>query len=145
MISTKWFQGTNNINEVLDIRKKVLIEELGINENNISDIFDEFAFNAVVYDDNNAVGTGRLLFKEGKYFIDNVCVLKEFRGRHYGDLIVRMLVRRAVNMGAEKTYTECKSCCRKIFENIGFETVQSNNSEINLMVMSGDVGGHCKH
>ncbi|MDF2948734.1 MAG: family N-acetyltransferase [Sedimentibacter sp.] len=145
MISTKWFQGINSINEALDIRKKVITEELKLIENNISDIFDEFAFNAVVYDDENAVGTGRLLFKEGKYFIDNVCVLKEFRGRHYGDLIVRMLVRRAVNMGAEKTYTECKSSCTKMFVNIGFETVQSNESGINLMVMTGDVGGHCKH
>lgn len=145
MISTKWFQGINNINYALDIRKQVIIEELKLIENNISDIFDEFAFNAVVYDDENAVGTGRLLFKEGKYFIDNVCVLKEFRGRHYGDLIVRMLVRKAVNIGAEKTYTECKSSCTKMFEDIGFVTVQSNESGINLMVMTGDVGGHCKH
>lgn len=144
MISTKWLQGINNINEALEIRSKVFIEEMNSN-GNISDIFDNFALNAVVYEDEMSIGAGRLLFKDGMYFIDNVCVLKEFRGRHYGDLIVRMLVRRAVNMGAEKTYTECEDSCKILFENIGFDTVQSNEKGIHLMVKSGDVGGHCSN
>ncbi|MGD9568382.1 MAG: GNAT family N-acetyltransferase [Sedimentibacter sp.] len=144
MISTRWFQGKNNINEALEIRKKVFIEEMNLIENiNITDNFDDFAFNAVAYEDDVPVGTGRLFFKDGKYFIDNVCVIKEFRGRHYADLIVRMLVRRAVNMGAEKTYTECSQRIKMLFENIGFETVQSNEQGIHLMVKSGDVSGHC--
>lgn len=146
MISTKWMQGIDNINEVLEIRKKVFVEELNLKENNITDIFDDFAFNVVVLEEFVPVGTGRLLYKDGKYLIDNVCVIKEYRGRHYGDLIVRMLVRRAVNMGAEKTYTECEDSCKVLFENIGFHTIQSNEKNIHLMVMNGDVSGHCcKH
>lgn len=146
MISTKWLQGINNINEALEIRNKVFNEKLGLRESIKSDIFDNFAFSAVIYEDNVPAGTGRLLFKYGKYFIDNVCVLKEFRGRHYGDLIVRMLVRRAVNMGAEKTYTECEDSCKMLFENIGFNTVQSNEKGMHLMIKHGDVSGHCcKH
>lgn len=143
MISTKWVQGRNNINEALEIRKKVFIEETKIKEN-ISDNFDDFAFNVVVYEDDVPVGTGRLLFKDGRYFIDNVCVLKEFRGRYYADLIIRMLVRRAINMGAEKTYTDCSESLKMLFEQIGFETINTNEQGINFMMKIGDVSGHCK-
>lgn len=142
MVSTKWLQGVNNIDEALSIRKTVF-EEMNLNNKDASDVFDEFSFNAVVYEDDAAAGTGRLLFKDGMYFIDNVAVLKEYRNRHYGSLLVRMLVRRAVNMGAEKTYTECRESCRAFYEDIGFEHVSTNEEGCLLMVKNGDVGGHC--
>jgi len=120
MISTKWLQGKDNINEALEIRKKVFCDELNQDKVMVYDVLDDFAYNVVIYEDEIPVGSGRLLFKEGKYFIDNVCVLKEYRGRHYGDLIVRMLVRRSVNMGAEDTFSLVDSNWMKLFENIGF-------------------------
>ncbi len=143
MISTKWFQGIENLNEALNIRKEVFIKELNQNENNISDIYDEFSFNLVVYNDNCPMGTGRLLFKDGKYLLDNVCVLKEFRGNHYSDLIIRMLTRKAVNLGAEKTYAFMDKKYEKIFKQIGFEALSVDENNNLLMVKNGDVGGHC--
>ena len=144
MVSTRWLQGAKNISEALNIRKAAF-EELKLGKANISDVFDDFSFNVVVYEDDEGAGTGRLLFKDGMYFIDNVCVLKEFRGRRYGDLIVRMLIRKAVNMGAEKTYTECSNKCRAFFERIGFESICTNENGNHLMLKVGDVGGHCSN
>ncbi len=144
MISTRWFQGKNNIKDAVSLRQEIFAGELKLINYPVHDMYDEFAFNVVIYDDVPA-GTGRLLFKEGRYHIDNVCVVKKFRGLHYGDLIVRMLVRRAVNMGADETYAEVGEDCVKLFKNIGFETVQSDCSKF-LMVKRGDVGGSCcKH
>ena len=143
MISTKWFQGRDSLNIVLEIRKKVFCEELKIGQDLISDVYDDFAFNAVVFEDDVPAGTGRLLFKEGKYIIDMLCVLKEFRSNHYGDLIVRMLVRKAVNMGAENTYATVNGNCMYLFENIGFEKITTYENGESLMVKVGDVGGHC--
>ncbi|HBV67996.1 MAG TPA: hypothetical protein DEF04_07315 [Clostridiales bacterium] len=140
MIHTKWFQGRDNLKDVLEIRKNALYE--GCDED-ASDIYDDFAFSAVVYEGGAPAGTGRLLFKEGRYFIDNVGVVNEHRGKNYGDLIVRMLVRRAVNMGAEKTYAYVCDGCMAIFENIGFEKVDSGANGRCLMVKTGDVGGGC--
>ncbi|MDF2676452.1 MAG: family N-acetyltransferase, partial [Bacillota bacterium] len=113
------------------------------NENNISDIYDEFSFNLVVYNDDCPVGTGRLLFKDGKYLLDNICVLKEFRGNHYSDLIIRMLVRKAVNLGAEKTFAFMDKKYEKIFKQIGFEVISNYDNNNLCMVKNGDVGGHC--
>lgn len=143
MISTKWFQGKNNIGDILKIRNKVFYEDLGKSETSISDMYDDFAYNVSVYDDDNPAGTGRLFFKEGKFFIDSVCVLKEYRGKHLGDLIVRMLVRKAVDMGAENTYASVDNSCEHLFENIGFVKIEEYKSGESLMMKTGDVGGHC--
>lgn len=140
MIHTKWFQGRDNLKDVLEIRKQTLYESCG---EDASDIYDDFAFSAVVYDGDVPAGTGRLLFKEGRYFIDNVGVVNEHRGKSFGDLIVRMLVRRAVNMGAEKTYAYVCDGCMDIFESIGFEKTGSAENGKFLMVKAGDVGGDC--
>lgn len=143
MVSTKWMQGIDNIHTALEIRKKVFEYELKISENCASDIYDDFAFNVVVYDDDIPAGTGRLLFRDGKYFIDNLCVLRQFRGKNYGDLIVRMLVRKGVNIGSEKTYAEVNENCASIFENIGFKKINALENGRHLMMKEGDVGGHC--
>lgn len=142
MISTKWVQGKNNIQEAVKIRNNVFIEEMNLSNYCTSDIYDNFAFNVIAYNDDIPVGTGRLLFKNEKYFIDNVCVIKEYRRKHLGDLMVRMLVRKAVNMGAERTFAEVNHDCKSLFESIGFKTEHSENN-LHLLVKIGDVGGHC--
>ena len=139
MVSTRWFQGRDNLDVVLNIRKEVFSDE-DIKEE-ITDFYDDFAFNAVSYDEDSPVGTARLLFKEGKYFIDMLCVKKEFKDLNYEDLLIRMLIRKAVTIGAEKTYMEADNMT-ELFENIGFKEVSTQNNKV-LMVKEGDVGGSC--
>jgi len=143
MISTKWFQGIESKHNFLEIRKSVFCEELKVGEESISDFYDQFAFNVVLYDDDKSAGTGRLIFKDGKYFIDKLCVLKKFRGNNYSDLIIRMLIRKAVNIGAEKTYASIDKKYRLIFKKIGFEEIETDSNVNILMMKEGDVGGNC--
>ncbi|NLJ58286.1 MAG: GNAT family N-acetyltransferase [Tissierellia bacterium] len=137
MVSTEWVQGRDKLNTVLTIREEVFAEESI--ENKITDFYDDFAFNAVLYTDSVPAATGRLLFKEGKYFIDMLCVKKQFKGQNYEDLLVRMLVRKAITIGATKVYMEADESRIQLLEKIGFLKVSKNN----LMVKEGDVAGHC--
>lgn len=148
MISTKWFQGIDKIDSIIKIRKEVFSDELNKEKYLVQDIYDEFAFNVLAYEDEVAVGCGRLLFNDGKYFIDNVCVIKKYRRRHMGNLIVRMLVRKAINLGAEKTYARVDEGSKSLFESIGFtidNSYYNKDEKLYLMVKNGDVGGHCGH
>lgn len=129
MISTKWFRGKDNLSVVLSIRDE-------------TDFYDEFAFNVVIYDEDVPAGTGRLLFKEGKYFIDRLCVKTQFQNLNYEDLLIRMLVRKAVTIGAEKTYILAENGLEDILKNIGFEERYTENN-VKLMVKNGDVGADC--
>lgn len=141
MISTKWFQGMTEESPYMEIMKCVSDELRDSGAE--ADIYDRFAFHLVIYQDSRPFGTGRLLFKNGRYFIDNIYILKEFRGKRYSDLIIRMLVRKAYDIGAEETYASVENKYKSIFENIGF-TVAEIEDEFNvLMVKLGDVGGHC--
>ena len=135
MISTRWFQGKDNLSDVLSIRKEVFADT-----DKLTDFYDEFAFNAILYDEDVPAGTARLLFKNGKYFIDMLCVKKQFKGFNYEELLVRLLVRKAVTIGAKKTYMEADENLEKLLEDIGFNKVSNDKM---LMVRDGDVGGHC--
>ncbi len=148
MISTKWFRN-NNLDDVIKIRAEVLVNEQKLNNSFVQDMFDSFAKSVIVYDNRKAVATGRLLYNDGKYIIDKLCVLKEHRNMAYEDLIIRMLVRKAVDMGAEKTYfclsnidISCNPQIHSILEKIGF-IPDSKENEIIIMVKHGDVGGDC--
>ena len=141
MISTKWIQGVN-LEEVFKIRSLVFGNELNFDNSYIHDDFDGFGKNVLLYDSEKPVGTGRLIFKDGKYIIDKICVLKEFRNNSYGELIIRMLVRKAFDIGADKTYVSVEQKFQKLFEKIGF-IVDSNLEDKLIMIKYGDVGGHC--
>ena len=57
---------------------------------------------ALAYDEKDRpAGTGRLIINdESRFQIGRVCVLKEARGQGLGDLVVRMLLYRALELGA---------------------------------------------
>ena len=143
MVSTKWFKGIENSEIYFEIKKKVFCDELNMDCKSINDGYDKLSYNIVLYEDEKAVGTGRLIFKDGKYLIDKLCVLSEFRGNSYGELIVRMLVRKAITIGAEKTYSIIDTKYKSLFEKVGFKEIGVDVNGDLVMMKEGDVGGHC--
>lgn len=97
----------------------------------------------LIYEDDILAGSGKLILIDGKYFVENVSVKEEFRGKTYGELAVRMLVRRAVNLGAKETFAKVNKSITNMFEKIGFEKQEETEKGDYLMCMVGDVHGHC--
>lgn len=143
MVSTKWFKGAENLEIYLEIRKKVFCDELNMDSEILSDVYDEFSLNVVLYEDEIAAGTGRLIFKDGKHLIDKLCVICDFRGNSYGELIIRMLVRKAVTIGAAKTYSVVDKKYKSLFGKVGFKEMSIAGNGDSVMIKEGDVGGHC--
>jgi len=141
MVSTKWFQ-EGDFSEILKIREKVFIEELKCDSSEVSDEYDLFAKKILVLEDNIPVGTGRLIFKNGRYEIDKLCVLREYRRKKYADLLIRMLVRKSIEIGASNTIAFCENKYKNLFTKIGF-TMVSNENNIYLMNKKGDIVSHC--
>lgn len=145
MISTKWVQGSD-LNEIFTLRNLVFRNELGFGDEFIYDEFDSFGKNVMLYDGEKFVGAGRLIFNNGQYIVDKICVLEKFRNQSYGELIIRMLVRKAVTIGAKETYAYVQPEYESLFEKIGFiNTKKSLDNGLLQMVKTGDVGGNCKH
>lgn len=147
MITTKWFDGTEALDDAYAIRREVFMQEQNVSEEDEMDGTDSGAVHLVVYDGGIAVATGRLLKDNEKYVLGRVAVRKEHRGEGYGDLVMRMLVRKAFMMGASEQYIHAQISARGFYEKLGFVAYGEEYMEAGIphihMVHTGDVGGCC--
>lgn len=104
------------------VRQKVFVEEQHCPPEEEFDQVDDYAMFAAVYDENrNVVGTGRVYIdEEGCYHAGRIAVLREARGKGYGDFIVRMLCDRAFANGATEVHIGAQVQAIGFYETIGF-------------------------
>ncbi|MGN0242936.1 MAG: GNAT family N-acetyltransferase [Lachnospiraceae bacterium] len=134
MIKGKYLYGTADYSEVAAIRKKVFIEEQGIDPELEMDGYDEEAIFALVYDEqNHPIGCGRLILDHYDYKIGRIAVLKEYRGQHYGDFIVRMLLDKAFSCGAPFVKVGSQAHATRFYEKIGFVPTGEGYMEAGIM------------
>jgi len=120
MLTSKWVLGNKGIEDAFALRRKVFIEEQGVSEAEEFDMLDERALHLILYEDEKCVATGRLFFYHGEYHMGRIAVLKEQRGKKYGDLLVRMLLIRAFNEGAESVGIDAQTYVVPFYKRFGF-------------------------
>ena len=106
MIRGKFLTSLDDTSAVRAIRTAVFVEEQGYSLENEFDQHDEMAIYALTFDEEGApAGTARLIMDEDNHAtIGRVCVLKRCRGQGMGDLLMRMLLYRVVEMGLSEVY-----------------------------------------
>lgn len=132
MIRGLYIHEEKDMKEINKIRKQVFCIEQQISE----DI--EFAtspgenINLLVYDGEIPVATGQLCYEEEYYKIGHIAVLKEYRGKDFGDFVVRMLVDKALQMGAKEVHVIAQEYAKRFYEKIGFEIEGPGYIESNI-------------
>lgn len=125
MICGRYYLGLERMEEIAPIRRKVFGTELGFPEDILFDEADETAIHALAYKDINRtipVASGRLYkTEEGDYKIGRIAVIKEERKQGFGDFIVRMLVDKALMMGADRVIVGSQPHAVQFYEKIGFQ------------------------
>jgi len=79
----------SNHKEICEVRFKVFVDEQNVPEELEIDGLDDDATHILILLDDKAIGTGRIL-SDGH--IGRVAVLKQFRGKGVGKLIMKMLI-----------------------------------------------------
>lgn len=123
MIQGKLIQGQENLTEVLKIWQDVFVEEGIIPVEAIKETIGDNTIHALVYEGTDAscpVAAGRMSIKEDSDEIELIAVLKNFRGKEYGDFVVRMLLDRAVNSGAMNITVKAPESLTGFFQKQGF-------------------------
>ena len=147
MIRTEWFFAGDDLTDAHCIRREVFIKEQNVPESVEMDEEDKNADHIVVYDGRRPVATGRIVRREGRFILGRIAVLKEERGKRYGDLVVRMLTRRAFELGAQKQYIHAQLSVKAFYEKIGYVAYGEEYLEVGIphvnMVHEGDVRGNC--
>lgn len=121
MIQGKYLlAGVHDLTEVFAIRDEVFGKEQGFFEAVGPDEEDAAAIFALAFEQGIPVATGRLLFLEDTFRLGRIAVKKEYRGKKYGDFIVRMLVDKAFSMGAEEVLVGSQRQAIPFYQKIGF-------------------------
>ena len=125
MIRGKFLTSQDDAGAVMDIRRRVFVEEQGYSADTEIDGFDKMAVYALAFDENDRpAGTGRLIINdESRFQIGRVCVLKEARGQGLGDLVVRMLLYRALELGAGEIWLGAQLPAVGFYARYGFAPI----------------------
>ena len=83
MVRGKFLTSQDDTSAVMDIRRRVFVDEQGYSADTEIDTFDKMAVYALAFDENGQpAGTGRLIINDRSQFqVGRVCVLKEARGQ----------------------------------------------------------------
>ena len=136
MITNKWFKGEENITEIIKLRRKIF----GVEG---KDEYDKFSFNLGIYENGEKlVGIGRLAVKEDKFFIDYIGVDERYRRKYYGDFILRVLIKKAFDLGLNKIYIESSREFGEYLKRLNFEFEKDVNKKV-LLSWKGDLPNGC--
>ncbi len=109
--------------DAFSVRRKVFVEEQGVPLSLELDELDQTAAHFVVYAENQPIGAGRIRdASKGIGKVERVCILKEFRGNHLGNLIMKALEEYAVNTEMHKIILNAQSYAIPFYEKLGYVT-----------------------
>lgn len=113
-------EGLENNPEAAQIRRKVFIEEQGF-ENEFDDV-DKNAVHAIIFDGEVPAATGRLYFENESFHIGRVAVLKEYRSKGAGTLVMNTLKNEAQRLGADEIRISAQVRAKNFYEKLGYKS-----------------------
>ena len=110
-----------DFNDAKIIRQRVFVEEQGF-ENEFDEI-DDFAYHLVVYQNNQAVATGRMYPKDDKIMIlGRIATIKDYRKKGFGRIVVQELEKKASELGYLTVQLSAQQQAQKFYEKMGMRT-----------------------
>lgn len=113
--------GLENLPEAKEIRINVFINEQGFKSE--FDEIDDFAYHIVYLDDGKPICTGRCYKDkedENNYHIGRVAVIKQYRNRHLGSLIMKTLEDYIRQIGGKSVQLSAQVTAMKFYNNCGY-------------------------
>ncbi|MDT3425699.1 putative GNAT family N-acyltransferase [Paenibacillus forsythiae] len=111
----------------LDIRKKVFVEEQKVPVEEEIDPFDKIgpdAYHMLLIDDGVPVATGRLTYyREGTAKMQRIAVLKEYRVKGYGRVLLLALEELARELGLETSILDGQCQAEDFYRKLGYEVI----------------------
>ena len=130
MVQGKWFAPGTDLSVLLPVRESVF----GRGADNL----DASSWNALVFEDSVPVATGRIWWENGSYWLGDIAVLKEYRRRRFGDLVLRLLLFKAQSHAAREVRLHCPQDLTGFFDRLGFIPLPSDEPDKVEMAIPGD-------
>lgn len=143
MIEGKFLKSEDDFSDSLKIRKKVFFEEMGYSLESIMDDWDSVSEHVIVFnEEHKVVAAGRLFLCNKQFWINQVAVLKEERGKYYGDFVVRMLVDRVFRNDGQEVWVKADENTFQFFIKLGFTIIENvlDEKECKWVIMNLNKG-----
>ncbi len=105
------------------IREEVFVKEQGYTKEEEFDDIDGECIHVLVFDESKGkpAATGRMqILENGIYKIGRVAVIKDYRGQHYGEFVMRLLMDQAKMLGAVTLKLSAQMTAVPFYERLGF-------------------------
>ena len=117
----KWQEAQD---EAYFVRESVFIHEQGVPAVLELDEFDSQAQHALAYQASKCIGTGRLVIPNSKEgHIGRMAVLKAYRGKGFGKLLLQTLIGQARKQGLIQLTLHAQLTAISFYEQFGFASV----------------------
>ena len=132
LIQGKLLTYGDDLRSAYDIRKEVFHEEMGLPLEYIDDGMDDLSMHVLVFENENrnkAIATGRIYYDGEVCSLSQIAVLKDYRGKKYGDFTVRMLLSKAFTAGIRNVVLDSFEDTINFFKALGFQELNSRCSK----------------
>lgn len=133
MIIGKVVDNDDEKNECYNLLREVFCDELCLEENEVFEEVNQSIIQVIVKQSNQCVGTGRLVWKKEYYKIGRIAIDPNERGKQYGEFVVRLLLKEAFQLGAEKVLVHSQLHAIGFYEKLGFR--KEGNEVVELGVL----------
>jgi predicted GNAT family N-acyltransferase len=121
-LEIKWLDAKKgeDLKEAYHVRCEVFIKEQKVPEEEEIDEADLKAHHVVIYENFKPIATGRL-FRDGKtWLIGRISVLKDYREKQVGKLVVEKLLEKAAELRAEEVHVHAQILATGFYRKSGF-------------------------
>ena len=130
MIEGKWYSQGSDLSDLLPVRESVFGRG--------QDGLDAESWNVLVWQDGIPAAAGRLWWRDGAFWLGDICVVKELRGKRLGDLVLRLLLFKAQSHFAREVRLRCPEGLAGFFARLGFRGESRPEDHQVEMLLAGE-------
>ncbi len=113
----------NNFLKVRKIRKTVFSEEMGISESELFDRFDEIADHFLFVEQDNVIGSVRLIQVENSMKLERMAIYREYRQYNFGYDAIKQIINHYKEKSIEKIILDSVYDIRNFYKKCGFTEI----------------------
>jgi predicted GNAT family N-acyltransferase len=111
------------MDDAFHIRMNVFVEEQKVPPEEEIDEHDNTAIHFVGYLEEEPIAASRLRFTGEYGKLERICILKEHRGKHYGQQIIRAMEEKIMEKGYKKAKLHAQTHAEGFYGRLGYQTV----------------------
>jgi len=111
------------MDDAFQVRMKVFVEEQKVPPEEEIDDNEKTSIHFVGYEAGTPAAASRLRFTSEYGKLERICILKEHRGKHYGQKIIKVMEDKIIAKGYKKAKLNAQTHAEGFYSHLGYRTV----------------------